>query len=206
MKIWKKSWVGLLALSGMIAVGCAATNAGGTISEESLSYRNTNLYSEDKTLPPPVTYTKAAPGTAKTFQRSFENAPPMIPHSVEGLLPITKSNNACLGCHMPDVAPSMKATPIPPSHFANFRPHTKIGASGEVIKEGKKVDNTSDIQVVVKKQNKLYQGRFNCSQCHAPQAEVTPLVKNKFTPDFKSKDAAKRSNLLDTLNEGVEIK
>ncbi|OQX72810.1 MAG: hypothetical protein B6D59_07390, partial [Campylobacteraceae bacterium 4484_4] len=70
MKIWKKSWVGLLALSGMIAVGCAATNAGGTISEESLSYRNTNLYSEDKTLPPPVTYTKAAPGTAKTFQRS----------------------------------------------------------------------------------------------------------------------------------------
>ncbi len=206
MKLWKKSWVGLLALSGMIAVGCAATNAGGTISEESLSYRNTNLYSEDKTLPPPVEYTKAAPGTAQTFQRSFENAPPMIPHSVEGLLPITKNNNACLGCHMPDVAPSMKATPIPPSHFANFRPQTKIGASGEVIKEGKAIDNTSDIQVVVKKQNKLYQGRFNCSQCHAPQANVQPLVKNKFTPDFKSKNAAKRSNLLDTLNEGVEIK
>ncbi|OQX73478.1 MAG: hypothetical protein B6D59_05440 [Campylobacteraceae bacterium 4484_4] len=73
----------------------AATSSGGTISEESLSYRNTNLYSEDQTVPPPVSYTKAAPGTAKTFQRSFENAPPMIPHSVEGLLPITKSNKPC---------------------------------------------------------------------------------------------------------------
>jgi cytochrome c-type protein NapB len=203
MKI-KKSWIGLLSLVAIVAVGCAA-GAGNTVSEESLGLRKTNLYSEDNTKPVEAKYTAAAPGTSKRFDRAFENAPPMIPHSVDGLLPITKNNNACLGCHMPDVAPSMKATPIPPSHFASFRPKTKIGKNGEVIKEGKVVSNTSDIKTVVHKQNKLYQGRFNCSQCHAPQAQIDPLVKNNFTPDFTSKDGAKKSNLIDVINEGVDV-
>jgi len=203
MKI-KKSWIGLLSLVAIVAVGCAA-GAGNTISEESLGLRKTNLYTEDNTKPVEAKYTTAAPGTSKRFDRAFENAPPMIPHSVEGLLPITKDNNQCLGCHMPDVAKSMGATPIPPSHFTNFRPQTKVGKNGEVIKEGKVVNNTSDVKVVIHKQNKLYQGRFNCSQCHAPQANVKPLVKNNFTPDYRSKDGAKKSNLLDTLNEGVDV-
>ncbi len=179
-------------------------SAAGTISEESLGLRKTNLYDENDVTPAPVKYTDAAPGTSKRFDRAYENAPPMIPHSVEGLLPITKDNNQCLGCHMPDVAPSMGATPIPPSHFRNFRPMTALGPNGEVLKEGHAVENTSDIKMVVRKQDTLYQGRFNCSQCHAPQAEVEPAVKNNFTPDFRSKDAKHKSNLLDTLNEGVE--
>jgi cytochrome c-type protein NapB len=203
MKI-KKSWIGLLSLVAIVAVGCAS-GAGNTISEESLGLRKTDLYSEDKVAPSETKYTTAAPGTSKRFERAYENAPPMIPHSVDGLLPITKNNNACLGCHMPDVAPSMGATPIPPSHFVNFRPKTKVGKSGEVIKEGKVVNNTSDVKVVMHKQDKLYQGRYNCSQCHAPQAEVKPLVKNNFTPDFRKADAKKKSNLLDTLNEGVDV-
>ncbi len=203
MKI-KKSWIGLLSLVAIVAVGCAA-GAGNTISEESLGLRKTNLYTEDNTKPVEAKYTTAAPGTSKRFDRAYENAPPMIPHSVEGLLPITKDNNQCLGCHMPDVAKSMGATPIPPSHFTNFRPQTKVGKNGEVIKEGKVVKNTSDVKVVIHKQDKLYQGRFNCSQCHAPQANVKPLVKNNFTPDFTTKDGAKKSNLLDVINEGVEV-
>ncbi len=204
MKI-KKRWISMLSLVAIVAVGCASGAGGNMVSEESLGLRKTDLYSEDKVTPPPVEYTKAAPGTSKRFERAYENAPPMIPHSVEGLLPITKNNNACLGCHMPDVAPSMKATPIPPSHFANFRPKTKLGKNGEVIKEGKAIKNTSDVKVVIRKQDKLYQGRYNCSQCHAPQANVKPVVKNNFTPDYRSKDAVNRSNLLDTLNEGVDI-
>ncbi len=203
MKI-KKSWIGLLSLVAIVAVGCAA-GTGNTISEESLGLRKTDLYSEDKVVPSEGKYSTAAPGTSKRFDRAYENAPPMIPHSVEGLLPITKNNNACLGCHMPDVAPSMGATPIPPSHFVNFRPQTKVGKNGEVIKEGKVVKNTSDVKVVMHKQNKLYQGRFNCSQCHAPQADVKPLVKNNFTPDFRKPDEKKKSNLLDVINEGVDV-
>ena len=174
------------------------------VSEESLGLRKSDLYSEDSTKPQKVAYTKSAPGESKRFDRAFENAPPMIPHSVDGLLPITKNNNACLGCHMPDVAPSMGATPIPPTHFTNFRPMTEIGKDGIMTKEGVEITNTSDIKIVARQEKKLYQGRFNCSQCHAPQAEVKPLVKNTFTPDFRKADEKKKSNLIDVMNEGVQ--
>jgi len=180
--------------------------AGGTISEEELGLRKTDLYSESKVKPEEVKYTSKAPGTAKRFERSFLNAPPLIPHSIEGLVPITKNNNACLGCHMPNVAKSMGATPIPPSHFVDFRPTTKLAKDGSVIKDGKKVKNTSDIKVVMHKEKKLYPGRWNCTQCHVPQANVKPLVKNNFKPDFKDPKLKKKSNLLDVLNEGVDIK
>ncbi len=173
------------------------------MSEESLGLRKTNLYSENETEPEVTQFTTAAPGTSKRFDRAYENAPPMIPHSMDGLLPITKANNACLGCHMPDVAPSMGATPIPPSHFASFRPITTLGVNGEVIKEGKAVVNTSDVKTVIHKLQRLSTARYNCSQCHAPQSKQEPLVKNTFQPDFISEDGAKKSHLIDTINEGV---
>ncbi len=176
----------------------------GAVTEESLGLRKKDLYSEDQVALPPVKYTDAAPGTAKRFDRSYENAPPLIPHSVDGLLPITKNNNACLGCHMPDVAKSMGATPIPPSHFTNFRPMTKLDKEGRVTKEGIAVANTSDIKIVARQEKKLYPGRFNCSQCHVPQANVKPLVKNTFKPDYRSADEKHKSNLMDVINEGVE--
>jgi len=119
-------------------------------------------------------------------------------------LPITKNNNACLGCHMPEVAKSMGATPIPPSHFTNFRPETKL-QNGKVVKDGKVVKNTTDLKIAkFKKLNHLYQGRFNCSQCHAPQANVKPLVANKFTPEYKKPDGAFKSSLNDDILEGLE--
>ena len=201
MKI-NKTLTGLLSLA---AVASMAFAGGGTISEESLGLRKTNLYSESDAKPEKGDYTAKAAGTSERFERAFVNAPPMIPHDTNGMLPITKANNACLGCHLPAVAKGVGATPIPPSHFTNFRPDTKIGKNGEVIKEGKAVKNTSDFKTVQHKQNKLYQGRFNCSQCHAPQANVKPLVKNNFKPDFKDEKLKKKSNLIDVVNEGVDI-
>ena len=179
------------------------------ISDVQLSYRNVDLMDE-KAAPPEVSFERPAPGSGKRFARAYLNAPPMIPHSTEGLLPITKNNNQCLNCHMPDVAKSMGATPIPPSHFTNYRP-TTVYKNGELIKEGKVVGphgelgNTSDIKVAkAKKLNTLYQGRFNCSQCHAPQANVKPLVGNTFQPDLPDERFKAHSNLADVMNEGVE--
>ncbi len=154
---------------------------------------------------------RPAPGAAPKFERAYVNAPPMIPHSVNGLLPITKSNNACLGCHMPDVAKSVGATPIPASHFTNYRP-TTVYHDGELVKEGKVVGlkgdigNVGDIKLAkAKKLKGLYQGRFNCSQCHAPQANLDTPVGNTFQPDFGKDGAAKtKSNLIDVMNEGVQ--
>ncbi|RUM72282.1 MAG: nitrate reductase cytochrome c-type subunit; periplasmic nitrate reductase electron transfer subunit, partial [Sulfurovum sp.] len=142
--------------------------------------------------------------------RAYVNAPPMIPHSVEGLLPITKNNNQCLGCHMPDVAPSVGATPIPPTHFIDYRP-TTVYKNGELVKEGKVVGlkgdigNVGDIKLAKKKKlNHLYEGRYNCSQCHAPQANVQTAVANTFKPDGLTGDLKTKSNLVDVMNEGVE--
>jgi cytochrome c-type protein NapB len=112
---------------------------------------------------------------------------------------------------MPEVAPSVKATPIPASHFTNYRPTTEY-KDGKVVKEGKVVGikgdigNTSDIKIAkAKKMDKLYQGRFNCSQCHAPQAKIDPIVGNTFKPDFGEGDELKaHSSLADAMNEGVE--
>jgi cytochrome c-type protein NapB len=180
------------------------------VDETVLGLRKTTLFKED-VAPKSVKYDRPAPGAAPRFERAYVNAPPMIPHSVEGLLPITKDNNQCLGCHMPDVAKGVGATPIPPSHFRNYRPTTVL-KNGELVKEGKVVGrakgdigNVGDIKLAkVKKLNHLYPGRFNCSQCHAPQADVKPIVGNTFKPDGLTGDLKTSSNLVDVIDEGVK--
>ena len=154
---------------------------------------------------PEAKYDRPAPGAAKRFARSYVNAPPLIPHSVDGLLPITIKNNACLGCHMPDVAKSVGATPIPESHFTDFRPETKLDKEGHVIKDGKVIKNTADVKIAkFKKLKKLNPARYNCSQCHVPQANVKPLVGNTFKPEFTDKKLMEKSNLLQVIDEGVK--
>ena len=175
-----------------------------TITEESLGLRKTDLYTEKTTVPDETNYAKTAAGSGQTIERAFDNAPPMIPHDTEGMLPITTKDNACLGCHMPEVAPSMGATAIPKSHFTSFRPATAIAADGRITKEGKEVDNTSDFLTVATGLDHMSSARYSCSQCHAPQSTDPLLVENTFRPDFQSNEMKKGSSLLDTINAGVE--
>jgi cytochrome c-type protein NapB len=201
MKKLMKMGLGIATVSAMLLLtGCGAER----ISDTALSYRNTDLNQKGATAPK-VEYLKNAAGSGVRLKRGFQDAPPMIPHDTEGMLPITKENNACLGCHLPNVAKAVKATPVPPSHFTNFRPNTSIGTGGKMVKDGQTVDNTSDRVVAkFKKLGHLYQGRFNCSQCHAPQANIEPLVKNNFQADFKQ--GGEFSSKLDDMSvlEGVD--
>jgi len=178
-----------------------------TVSEESMGLRKTDIYGEQDTTANTTDYKREAPGSGVKFERAFVNAPPMIPHDTEGMLSITTNENQCVGCHMPDVAKSVNATPIPPSHFTSYRPVTTM-KDGEVLQEGKvigkEIKNTSDILTVAHKLTGLHKGRFNCSQCHAPQSKTDPAVANTFAPDFGSGKGKSASNLLDTINEGVE--
>jgi len=196
----KKSLIAMAALSVLALSVSAADKA---IPDEELGLRKTTLFNE-KVAPPAVEFTKAQPGQAKKFERSYENAPPLIPHSVEGLLPITAASNQCLGCHMPDVAKSVGATPIPASHFTDFRPKTTLDKSGQIVKEGKKIENTTDIVTVAHKMKKLNPARYNCSQCHVPQANVKPLVENTFKPVFTDPALKGKSDLIKVINEGVK--
>jgi len=180
------------------------------VTESTLGLRKADLYSEDTVSPNAADFDRPAPGASTKFERAYVNAPPMIPHSVEGLLPIKRDNNQCLGCHMPESAKAMGATPIPVSHFTNYRPTTVL-KDGELVKEGKTVGmngelgNVSDIKVAkAKKQDTLYQGRFNCSQCHAPQAKIDTAVGNTFQSDGLTDELKSHSNLADAMNEGVQ--
>jgi len=174
-----------------------------TISEESLGLRKVNLYSEKVVEPTKTTYSDSYAGSGKTINRAFQDAPPMIPHDVTGMLPIEVNNNQCTGCHMPEVASSMNATAIPNSHFLNFRPvHTY---DGKMFK--KSIDNMNN-EISIKKEAKLVNARFNCTQCHAPQSDGD-APENTFKAQFTSKDGAKKSSWsgskltdgLDTLME-----
>lgn len=143
------------------------------------------------------TYSSDAPGTSQKIERSFENAPPMVPHSVDGLIPITAKSNMCISCHMPEVAVAMKATPIPVSHLTNYRPEVKLTKGDINIAASKKVTE-KDLG------GKLHNAMYNCTQCHVPQAKIDVVIQNNFTKVFRENDLKEKSNLNSTIKEGVK--
>ncbi len=207
MKILTKITIGF-ATATLLLVGCnetakvkpqEKTQVKPIIDESHLGYRGTTDLLKEDVVPPKVEYHSAAPGTSKKFKRAYQDAPPMIPHDTTGMLPITQDNNQCLMCHMPDMAPSMGATPIPVSHFTNFRPHTAVKGD-EILKNGKVITNTSSeiqahVSIKVDKDEKhLYAGRFNCTQCHAPQATNMLVDQNSFRPVYTDPNGATKSS------------
>ena len=212
MKTINKITIGL-ATAAFLFIGCSdATPAkeakvAPTVTEEALSYRNTSLYTEKDTVVPVSNYSTEPAGASTKIKRAFQDAPPMIPHDTEGMLPIQKENNQCVSCHMPEVAASMGATPIPPSHFLNMRPSNKI-VNGTFKKE---VDNLKN-EVSIKKSSDMYQGRFNCTQCHAPQSNAKLITENKFQANYLSEDGAFKSHWdqqvtksLDTVGKDSDV-
>ncbi|MCE3047548.1 nitrate reductase cytochrome c-type subunit [Helicobacter kayseriensis] len=150
-----------------------------SISEDEIGLRRTPLQSEDKTKLQDFKYGDKAPGESQVFERAYENAPPMIPHDVEGLTDFTQDSNMCLDCHSPEVAADVGATPVPKSHTYDLRHQQAV-------------------------QDGVADSRWNCTQCHAPQADLKPAVQNNFKPIYRSKESKKSSNLLDVINEGVQ--
>lgn len=171
----KKTLIAAATLIALIATGCAMSSS---ISEESLGLRKTDLYTENTTIGDKTSYSTVAAGESKVYERAFENAPPMISHDIEGMLPITKNVNSCLGCHDPMIASSVNATSVPKSHMFDMRNESALAT--------------------------VSYARYNCTQCHAPQSNNAPLVKNTFKPEFRTDNGMKHSNLLDNLNEGVQ--
>ncbi len=143
--------------------------------------RGSDLLASGSEELPVVASSAPAPGSAERLPRAYENAPPQIPHSIEGLVPITLGNNACLSCHLPGVAENVGATPMSPTHI-QMDLFTKS--------EGKKVP--------------VDPARYNCTQCHVPQANVQPPVANEFQPEFRNPELKNKSDLSQKWNEGVQ--
>ena len=85
-----------------------------------------------------------------TTARPLEGSgmPVMISHTIDDDLPITAEKNGCIRCHTPTGKKVRGAPPVPASHVAQG---DKPAVAGK---------------------------RWNCTACHAPQADVKPLVDN----------------------------
>jgi nitrate reductase (cytochrome), electron transfer subunit len=92
--------------------------------------------------------------TGAPIPRDFVQQPPLIPHTIKGYQ-ITKNFNKCMDCHSWSRAPETKATKISLTHFKD--------------RDGKELSNVSP-------------RRYFCLQCHVPQTDAAPLVKNDFKP------------------------
>lgn len=199
MKTIGKITIGLTAALLLLS-GCGSDNSAKaaptakakvapTITEESLGLRKTDLYSEKSdTTGMKTNYSTSYAGSGKKINRAFQDAPPMVPHDTEGMLPIKIGANQCTGCHLPENAAAVNATPIPKSHFTNFRPvHNFDGKTFT-----KSVDNMKN-EVAIKSSSHLQGARFNCSQCHATQSEGDLAVANTFEAAYTENDGSSKS-------------
>lgn len=166
-------------------------------SEEELGYRKTTIHDEASPLDEMAGYPNQIAGSGELISRSFENAPPLIPHSVTGMYPITIKLNACIQCHLPGKQDTALVSPMPRSHFINYRPKHKL-------KQGIFIRVTEDNEVTSSDLgDKMYLGRYNCSQCHVPQTDTEIKIQNNFETVFRNLDDSIKSNLELNMNEGI---
>lgn len=135
------------------------SHAAPVIKTESMGLSKTSVFEVPE--PKIYHYKGAAPGENKLLPRAYLGAPPQVPHAVIDFLPITRDNNLCVACHaQPDLwGKKIEAgtpVPIPPSHYTDRR-------------------NAPDTVT-----DHLINGRYNCNQCHVPQADAPALVENTF--------------------------
>jgi Nitrate reductase cytochrome c-type subunit len=86
------------------------------------------------------------------FPRAYRQQPPLINHKID-TYQITMSNNACLTCHDWPGYIEYKAPKISETHYVD----------------------RNDVKL-----DKVAGTRYFCTQCHVPQADAQPLVRNIF--------------------------
>jgi len=185
-----------LTILVMLVAGCNYQKEENWVDDENINMSDELLLSDESVLTDMPEYSKIRGGESDVIQRSFENAPPLIPHRVGGFLPIKVDDNKCLRCHMPDKAPEFEATPLPETHFTNYRPVIieEDGIFRVDVKEG---------EVVEKDLDHFNGAMFNCSQCHVPQTNATVDIPNVFDPDYRANADKTQSNLKQKMDEGV---
>ncbi len=142
--------------TGVALAAAAWAVTGNAVDDSGLGLSKTSVF-DDPTPMAPV-YDAPPPGAPVTAPaRYFPGAPPVIPHSIAGLAPITGHSNACLGCHdKPDL----------------------IGKKTEGVPTAMTTSHYSDPWTKDKPDRTVSGAHYNCNLCHAPQSDAKPLVKN----------------------------
>jgi len=86
------------------------------------------------------------------LMRAYPEQPPVIPHSIEGYQ-LSVNTNRCLSCHKREFTQGSGAPMISVTHY--------------MTREGQMLADVSP-------------RRYFCTACHVPQADVKPLVENRF--------------------------
>ena len=172
-----------MCAAALAIYGCSAKNS---ISDVDLGLRHTDLLSESGVKLQGVEYDPTVAGESKLIDRAFENAPPLISHDVTGMTEMGKDGNQCVTCHLPEMAELINATAMPKTHFV------------DISNDGVKKLTVRDLK------GKMSDVRYNCTQCHVPQAVgVEAVVENTFGVVLRDSKTKTSSNLIDTLNDGI---
>lgn len=149
MKNASTSAIALAVLAGLAALSAGAAE----VRDDTMGLSKTSVF--DAPSPDAFAYSDKASNKSGVLPRSYEGAPPQVPHSIDEFLPIKADANACVGCHDKPALMGKKlkgiATSMPASHY------TRV--------DGKWQRNNN---------------RYICTQCHVPQANVGDLVGNSF--------------------------
>ena len=192
----KTNFICILTFVIILFTGCHGNKNNEYIEENKLGIIDASVKSEETNLKEKAEYDNIQPGKAEKIDRAFENAPPLIPHTTTGFLPIKMENNICFSCHMPDKVEKSGAVAIPATHFTSLRP--KMVEVDGILQ----FEQEQDVQIqALDSVNHAY---FNCTQCHVPQTNVTVNIENLFTPEFREEFGLTKSSLKDKLKEGVE--
>lgn len=152
----------ILSLAAVLAAGCVASNpgersapvAGGPMPDSSLGLAKGSVF--DVPSPPAVKVNDSTLGERPALPRAYVIAPPRVPHGVADFLPITQKQNACLDCHAIKEAKKGEPTPLPPSHYVDYR--NAPGRPGTAVAGARHV----------------------CVSCHVPTTDAPSLVENRF--------------------------
>lgn len=152
-------WVGFTLWASAALLASTASFAAPPIQSNSMGLSKGSVFE----VPEPKVshYPATPPGESKVLPRAYSGAPPQVSHDVSEFLPITAQNNMCIACHNQPAQWGKKLekgvpTPIPPSHYTDQR-----NAPGKLTEN-------------------LVGARYNCNQCHVPQADAPVLMENTF--------------------------
>ena len=95
--------------------------------------------------------------------RNYPEQPPLIPHKIDGYQ-IDRNVNQCLECHQRTAIEVSQAPMVSVTHF--------MDRENQVLAE-------------------VSPRRYFCTQCHVPQHEARPLLKNTFIDSDKLIDTLK---------------
>lgn len=148
-------FLAILSLAAIITA-CATADKS---SQAALDELNMGESVFDTPTPTVYTYSDAKPGYNDRLDTAWEELPPQVPHKVDEYLPVVMSDNQCLDCH--DV-PKYIGKPV--------NTDRTIKNKSPMSKEHYASNDLEDVSGA----------RFNCTQCHVPLSDATPLVENTY--------------------------